>query len=162
MAAHTATLCTAPANTTGYAPINWSSLDTGANNIVFDMNGKADSSKLVILVAGESTLVCGVWIGTSDSRSSGAKASGAAYPYSAAELGRSRVKTTVVTDGNVRSIFRSTVVATTEVFAVYALGPFETARYKDSDGYINVARAITTAGGVSSSDPFYVAGLLIP
>lgn len=162
MSTHTATLCTAPANTTGYAPICWSSFDTGPNNIVFDVS-QVDASKLVLLVAGESTLICGLWIGTSDSRSSGAGGLGTqAYPYSAAELGRSRIKTTVVTDGHTRSIFRSTVVGTTEVFAVYAVGPFETARYKDSDGYINVARAITTAGGVSSSDPFYIAGLLIP
>lgn len=162
MSAHTATLINAPGNSTAYAPINWSSFASGANNIVFDVNG-VDASKMMILVAGMSTLVCNVYIGTSDSRSSGANVSGADYPYSAAKLGRMKITTTVVTDGDTRSKFRSTVAADTEVWAIYALGPFETARFKDSDGYINVCRGITAAGSAShSSDTFWIAGVLIP
>ena len=89
------------------------------------------------------------------------------YPYSAAKLGPMVIKTTVVADGNVRSIFKSTSATAgagdTEVLAVYAIGPFETARFKDSNGQINVARGITTAGGAShSSDAQYIAGILIP
>jgi len=163
MAAHTATIINAPSNATDYAPVLWSSFASGANNIAFDVSGK-DASKLLILVAGHSTLPCRIFVGTSDSRSSHTSMS---YPYSAAKLGRVVIKTTVVGDGHARSIFKSTNSSAgagdTEVFAIYAIGPFETARFKDSDGKINICRGITTAGGAShSSDAQYIAGILIP
>ena len=163
MAAHTATIINAAGNTTNYAAIKWSSFDSGANNIVFNVANK-DASKLLILVAAHSTLNNRIWIGTSDSRSSGAGASTVptTYPFTAQSLGRMKIQTTKEVDAATRSKFRSTVAADTEVFAVYALGPFETARFKDKDGYINVCRGITTTGEAShSSDAQYIAGILI-
>ena len=164
MAAHKSTIINAPGNSTGYAAISWSSFDSGANNVYFDVND-VDASKLLILVAAHSTLPCRIWVGTSDSRSSHTSM---AYPFWPNQgLGRFVVKTAAVSDGHARSIFKSTSATAgagdTEVLAVYALGPFETARFKDSDGYINVCRGITTAGGAShSSDAQYIAGVLIP
>ena len=158
----TGALNLAPGNSSNYKSVIWASFDSGANNVIFDMN-RIDASKMVILYAGHSTLVNTIWIGTSDSRSSGSLVAAARYPYSAAELGRMKVQTTVETDGALRSRFRSTVAADTEVFALFALGPFETARFKDSEGHINVCRGITTGGGVSqSSNEQYVAAILIP
>jgi len=162
MAAHVSTINLACGHTSDYTPILWSSFDSGANNVVFNVKG-VDASKMVILLAGHSTLINSIWIGTSDSRSSGAKVSGAAYPFSAAKLGRMNIKTTVEIDGAARSKFRSTVAADTEVFCIYSFGPFETARFKDSDGYINVCRGKTAGGGASnSSDEQHIAALLIP
>jgi len=162
MAAHVSTIINAPGNSSNYAGVLWSSFDSGANNLVFNVNGK-DASKLLILYAAHSTLINRIWIGTSDSRSSGAKVTGAAYPYSAAKQGRMKIQTTVEIDGAFRSKFRSTIAADTEVFAIFALGPFETARFKDSDGYINVCRGACPVGGVSqSSNEQFVAGILIP
>jgi len=162
MAAHVSTIINAPGNSSNYAGILWSSFDSAANNVVFNVGGK-DASKMLILWAAHSTLVNKIWIGTSDSRSSGALAAGAAYPYSASKLGRMKIKTTVEVDGAFRSKFLSTVAADTEVFCIYALGPFETARFKDSDGYINVCRGKATAGLASgSSDETFIAAIMIP
>lgn len=162
MAAHVATLVNAPGNSTDYAAIQWSSFDSAANNIVFNCNS-VDASKLLILVAAHSTLDNRIWIGCSDSISSGARGSTFAYPYSGYRLGRMMIKTTLEVDGATRSKFKSTVALSSEVFAIYALGPFETARFKDSDGYINVSRGVTTVGAAShSTDTQWIAGILIP
>jgi hypothetical protein len=162
MAAHIATLNKPTYNSSTPVKVKWSSFASGANNIVFNCKA-VDASKLVILVAGCSTLEQNLWVGTSDSRSSGAKASGMYYPFSAAKLGRMKIKTTAASDAHLMSKFRSTVAADTEVFGIICYGPFETARFKDSDGYINVCRGKVTAGGAShSSDTFYIAGILIP
>ena len=160
MAQHKSTINVAPGfNSTDYTPINWSSFDSGANDVYFDMNGVTDG-KMVILLAGHSTLISGIYVGTSDSRSSQTSKT---YPFSAGKLGRMKIKTTVVTAGNARSKFLSTVAADTEVWGIFAFGPFETARFADSRGYIKVARPITTAGGVSqSSDEQHIAALLLP
>lgn len=162
MAACFSTIINAAGNTSNAVSINWTSFASAANNTAFKVNAK-DASKLLILVAGMSTLVNKFWIGTSDSRSSGALAAGAAYPFSAGKIGRMKIKTTAASKAAIRSKFRSTVAADTEVWAIYALGPFETARFKDSDGYINVCRGKATAGLASgSSDTFYISGILIP
>ena len=163
MAAHVATLIKPSYNTSNAYDIDWSSFDSGANNIAFNVGG-LDGSKVIILVAGQTTLINSVWIGTSDSRSSHASMK---YPYSGFKIGRMNIKTTVCADGNRKSAFKSTYSSAgagdTEVFGIIALGPFETARFKDSDGYINVCRGKTPAGSASgSSDEFYIAGILIP
>ena len=159
MAAHLGTLIKPSYNSSNMVDIDWSSFDSGANNIAFDMDGY-DGSKVIILVADHSTLTNTIWVGTSDSRSSHTSMS---YPYSAHLLGRMKLKDTICGDANKRSRFRSTVAADTEVFGISVLGPFETARFKDSDGYINVCRGITAAGGAShSSNEQYIAAILIP
>lgn len=164
MAAHTATMQLCPGNTTDYLGIDWSSFDSGANNMVIQTKGK-DGSKLIVLLAAHTTLNNRIWIGTSDSRSSGAKASTVptTYPFSASRLGRMKIQTTLEVDGADRSKFQSTVAADTEIFAIYAFGPFETARFVDGDGYINICRGITDVGEAShSSDAQYIAVLQIP
>jgi len=159
MAAHVATLIKPSYNSSNMVDIDWSSFDSGANNIAFDVDG-LDGSKLIILVADHSTLTNSIWVGTSDSRSSHTSMN---YPYSAKGIGRMQLKDTICADANARSIFRSTVAADSEVFGISVIGPLETARFKDSDGYINVARGISAAGLAShSSDAQYIAAILIP
>jgi hypothetical protein len=162
MATYIATILNAQGSASIARSIIWSSFSSGANSVVFNVKAK-DASKMLILVGSNSTLINSYWIGTSDSRSSGAKDPSAAYPYSASKLGRMQIKTTIAAKGALRSRFRTTVAADTEVYCVFALGPFETARFKDSDGYINVTRGKLTAGLAShSSDMHYIAAILIP
>ena len=159
MAVQTATLIQPSYNSSLGKDIDWSSFDSGANNIVFDVSDVPEG-KMIILVANHSTLANHIWIGTSDSRSSHTSMN---YPYSAYKLGRMKISDTVCGDANGRSKFQSTVAADTEVFGISVLGPFETARFKDSDGYINVCRGVATTGAASNStDAQYIAGILIP
>ena len=159
MAVSKSTINTAPGfNSSAYTPILWSSFDSGANDVYFDMNG-VQSNKLIVLWMGHSTLLSQIWVGTSDSRSS---QTSKVYPGSASKLGPLKVRTTLETDGHARSKFQSTVAADTEVFAIYMAGPFEPARFADSQGFIKVARGVTTGGASGSSDELHIAGILVP
>ena len=138
----------------------WSTFDSGPNNCYFNMNG-VDASKMVILMSGNSTVTCGMWIGTSDSRAShnlDTKTS-MQYPYSAGKHGRMKLYTTIQVGGASISRFKSTLTADTEVMAIYAAGPIETARFKDSDGYINVCRAKDSKSG---SIEHMICAILLP
>jgi len=160
MAQHESTINVAPGfNSSGYTQLDWSSFDSGANDIYIDVTG-VTSEKMLILLAGHSTLVTNTYIGTSDSRSS---QTSKAYPFSAGKLGRLKVRTTASTRADPSAKFLSTVVANTEVWAIHAMGPFETARFADSRGYIKVCRGKVDAGGVSqSSDEQQICAILIP
>lgn len=159
MAAYTATINKMVYNSSAGTTIHWSSFDSAANNLVFNVNG-VDASKLIILVRQHSTLENNLWIGTSDSRASHTSMH---YPFSASKLGRMKIKTTACSDADNRSVFRTTVAADTEVHCIMAYGPFETARFKDSDGYINICRGKVTTGAAShSSNEQKIAGILIP
>ena len=160
MAVHESTINAAPGfNSTGYTQIDWSSFDSGANNLYFDVNG-VNETKMVILLAGHSTLVTNTYIGTCDSRSS---QTSKIYPYSAGKLGPLKVRTTVSTRADPSAKFLSTVAADTEVWAIHMMGPFETARFADSRGFIKVCRGKVDAGGVSqSSNEQQIAAILLP
>ena len=162
MAQHKSTINIALASSVG-VPIKWSSFDSGANDMYFDVSN-VDASKLLILIAGHSTIPSRWWIGTSDSRSSGAGGLGTkAYPYSAAKQGRMLLQTTLEVLAQPEGKFMSTVVADTEVWGIFALGPFETARFKDSDGRIHLTRGVTTAGGDSiGSEEQHACAILLP
>jgi len=166
MAAHASTINKARGSGTASSktrPLKWSSFDSGANNVYFDVSD-VDSDKMLILAFGHSTLPVTWWIGTSDSRSSGAGGAGTKeYPYSAGERGRMKIASTVQVIADAACKFLSTVVADTEVKTIWALGPFETARFKDSNGRINICRGITTAGNAShSSDEQHICAILLP
>ena len=167
MAQHKSTLNKALPISTKAVALLWSSFDSGANDVYFDVNG-VNADKMIILGMGHSTLINTWWIGTSDSRSSGAGGLGTkAYPYSAARVGRIKVRTTVAADGHARSKFKSTRSTAgaidTQVFAIFAIGPVETARFKDSNGRIHVCRGVTSVGGVSqSSDEQHICAILLP
>jgi hypothetical protein len=166
MAAHESTLNIARGHTSAYRELKWSSFDSGANNCYFDVSNK-DASNMIILLAGHSTLPNRLWIGTSDSRSSHTSKS---YPFRTQNTRRMLIKTTVVNDAHARSKFKSTKgssagspVGDSEVWAIFAFGPFETERFKDSNGRINICRGITTVGGAShSSDEQHVCAILLP
>ena len=165
MAAHKSTLNKLVGyNSSIPVPLQWSSFDSADNNCYFDVNG-VNADKMIILGMGHSTLYCQWYIGTSDSRSSGGGGLGTkAYPFTAGRLGRLRLRnSTIAPDGQARSKFQSTIALDTHVFAIYALGPFETARFKDSNGRIHVCRGVTSVGGVSqSSNEQHICAILLP
>ena len=118
-----------------------------------DANG-SEGSKIIFLVAAESTAVSAgttVYFGTSataDTRSA------AAALYSGAELNRMKLKVAKTTKASSYAKFHGT--GSTKLVHIAVLGPFETARMKDSDGYINFVKAKT------GSTQARVAAILIP
>ncbi len=132
--------------------LQWSTLASAANNIYVDVNN-VDASKLILLVAQTKgsaiTATCGkFYVGTSASAATG---STFAYPYSAALLRRLQITSTYDADTDAR------LPSTGSKTQITVLGPFETARFKSSAGYIKVSKrkAAGDAGKV------YIAALLI-
>lgn len=137
------------------ALIKWSSLASGANNVYVDVNGK-DVSKMIMLVMNRNSTDIGttagyLYIGTSDSATSGTSYN---KTYSGG-IKRLRLKTepptTDAKEGNTASSAAAHI-------AISAFGPFEAARFKDSDGYINVCKA----KGTSDLGRVKVAFLFLP
>lgn len=135
--------------------IKWSSLASGANNAYFDVNGK-DMSKMIILVVNTNSTDVGttagyIYIGTSDSATTG---DSYAKTYSGG-IKRLRLKTEPPTTDLKEGLDLSSAGAH---LSVSAFGPFEAARFKDSDGYVNICKA----KGTSDLGRVKVAALFIP
>jgi len=90
----------------------WNDIATDAGTHI-DVNG-INATKMILLVAA------------------------ATAPYSAGKLDALKVGCARVTKATAYAVLRST--GTTHLKHVYAIGPFETNRFKDSDGYINIAK----------------------
>lgn len=138
MAVYKSTVQSLSYNSSTPTRLNWSSLATGANNFYVDVNN-ADGSKLIILVARDSTIAgTTYYVGTSDTATSGTSYT---FEFTGNKLGRMKLKTSKAAKAKAYTRFRST--ASTKVVTIEVLGPFETARFKDADGYINVCKAKT-------------------
>lgn len=128
--------------------LNWSTLDSGANNQYIDLNGY-DASKLILLVASENTTQVGTtggyfYIGASASASSGSC-------WEATYAGRGSAWARM----KFRSVFPTTALteaipSTGGNVGIVAVGPFDATRFKDSNGYMKVCKAkgATDAGNV--------------
>ena len=130
----------------------WTTLASGANNIYVDVNN-VDGSKLILLVGNNKatgvSATCGIfYIGTSDSAATN---SSKAYPYSAAMLRRMKVDSTRSSDTD------AAFPSTGGKVQITVLGPFETARFKSSQGYIKICKA-KSAGDAGD---YYVCPILI-
>jgi hypothetical protein len=116
--------------------------------------GGKEGSKVIFLVASESTAVAAgttVYVGTSDTATTGTSY---ANTYSGSKRGRMKIKTAKTTKGSSYARFRST--ATTKLMHLMALGPFETARFKTSNGYIRLAK------GKTGSTRALIGAILLP
>lgn len=138
------------------ALINWSSLASGANNVYFDVNGK-DASKMIILVMHTNSTDVGstagyFYIGTSASAATG---SSYAKIFSAAMRNRMKIKVSPPTTDLKEGVSLSTASAH---IALSVAGPFETARFKTSQGYIKMCKA----KGSSDAGRVKVAAILLP
>jgi len=156
MAESKATIINAPGNSSTPALINWSSLASNNNNIYFDVRSK-DASKLIILVANVAakglTATCGKFV-VGTSYFAGATGDTFHYPYSGENIGPMQI------NGSTRILAYclGATPSTKGDVMISVLGPFETARFKSSQGYIKFskAKAAGDAGKV------WAAGILIP
>lgn len=135
-------------NSSSPANVQWCALATEAGRHIDVSN--VDAKKMILLVAADSTdqALDYIHIGETDT------GDGTNPSYSAGELGALRVGCAKVTKGTAYAHLRST--ATTHLKSLYVIGPFETARFKDSDGYINIAK------GKEGSSATYIAPILLP
>ena len=156
MAVAKSTINLAPGQSTAGQVIEWSSLASDANNTYFDVKGK-DASKMIILVASINSTDVGTtaglfYIGASDSAAAGTTGT---FPYSARRLGRMAVSCQPPTTAAKEALSGSTALAK---IAISVIGPFETARFKDSDGQIQMSKRKAT----SDLERVRVAAILIP
>jgi len=152
MAETETTLTTCKYNSSTPADIAWNTIATAVPTYI-DVKGR-DGSKVIFLVASGSTVpnAGSTWyIGTSDTATTGTSFIAS---YSARKLGRLKIKQPKYVKAKAQSKFRSS--GTTKLYVVSALGPFETARFKDTDGFIYLTKAKlgTTVA--------YVAAILLP
>jgi hypothetical protein len=144
-------------NSTAAAVIMWSSIDSAANNVYFDVNGK-DVSQIIFLIANSNSTDVGTtaglfYFGASDSDDAGTSSGN--FPYSARRLGRKAVSAQPPTTDGKEALSPSTTAAKV---AISVAGPFEAARLKDTDGYIQVSKRKAS----SDTGRTYIAAISIP
>ena len=115
--------------------VQWRALTTALGHHV-DVTG-VDASKMILLVAHDCTTPAQnyIFVGTSDSAATG---SSYGRPFSAAKLYRTKISSSKTLKATAYTKLRAT--ASTKLMRVDVLGPFETARYKDSNGYIKYCK----------------------
>ncbi len=143
--------CTA--ESTQAFPVQWRAFTTALGHHIDVSN--VDASKMIVLVAHDASEAAitahAVYIGTSDSACSGTSYD---RPYTAGELGPKKVGSSLAVKATAFTKLRAS--GTTLLMVVDVLGPFETARYKDGDGYINIAL------GALGSTTCWVGAILLP
>jgi hypothetical protein len=143
-------------NSSSPAQLAWTAIATASANSYIDV-GKISNSKgghVLFIMAGETTdNAAGTtwWMGTS-----GSACSGTSYArlYSGSKLGRMKGKVAQAAKATAYARFRTT--GATHLVTMSVWGPFETARFKDSDGYINFSK------GRLGSTVAHVAAILLP
>ena len=135
-------------NSSSAKGVQWLALATDAGQHI-NVKG-VDATKMILLVTGDSTDQANdvIYIGASDTDASDTA------NYSAGQLGPMKVNLAKVVKATGYAVVRAT--GTTHLKHIYAIGPFETARHMDADGYINIAK-----GKLGSSSSF-IAPILLP
>ena len=135
-------------NSTTAKNIGWTALATEAGRHI-DVSG-LDATKMILLVKGDSTDQANdvIYIGATDTDDSDTA------NYSAGKLNQMKVNLAKVTKATAFAACRAT--GTTHLQHIYAIGPFETARFMDTDGYINIAK------GKLGSTACHIAPILLP
>ena len=152
MAETKTTITTCKYNSSSPADLGWNSIATAVPTY-FDVKNK-DGSKILFLVAHETTKVAAgsTWyVGTSDTATTGTTYN---INFSARLKGRMKLKQAKYAKAKAQTKFR--VCDTTRLVSISILGPFETARFKDTDGYIYLTKA--KEGSTASK----VAAILLP
>ena len=156
MAVAKSTINVAPGQSTAAQVIEWSTLSSGANNTYFDVNGK-DGSNMLILFASLCSTGTGTtgglfYLGASDSSDAGTTGD---HTFSARALGRMAISAQPPTTAAKEALSGSTTLAK---IAISVAGPFETARFKDSDGYIQLSKRKSATDAIDNR----VAAIYIP
>lgn len=152
MAIAVCTVTTAKYNSSSPAEIAWFNFATASSGAYISVVGR-DASKICFLVGHETTKVAAgsTWyIGTSGTACSGTSDK----IFSDGKRGRMKIKQAKYANGKAQSAFRAT--STTRTMSIAMLGPFETARFRTSDGRIYIAKAKT--GSTASR----LAAILLP
>lgn len=128
--------------------LQWTALATEAGRHI-DMSG-ADGTKMILLVMGDSTDQANdvVYIGATDTDDSDTA------NYSAGKLNQMKVNLARITKASAQAKVRAT--GTTHLKYIQAIGPFETARFLDSDNQLNIAK------GKTGSSSTFIAPILLP
>ena len=138
--------------------IKWSSLASNANNVYFDVNPNVDTSKLIFLIAHTNSTDVGTTAGYFYLGSSCSACSGTSYAqdeFSARRLGRKLIKASPPTTDLKEGLTISSAAAH---IAISAFGPFESARFKDSKGYIKLSKRKASSDALNVK----VAAILLP
>lgn len=153
MAVAVCTISTCYYNSSSPGNLAWYNITTGNPSIYVDVTGK-DASKLIFLVAHETTKVGAgsTWyIGCSDTDTTGTSDKA----FSAGKLGRIKVKQAKYAKAKAQTaIGRCT--SSTRLVSIAMLGPFETARFKTTDGRIYLSK------GKTGSTASRIAAILLP
>jgi len=138
------------------ALINWSSLASADNNVYFDVDRK-DMSKMIILIAHSNSTDVGTTAGYFYLGTSASAATGSSYTklYSGSRANRLLLKVEPPTTDLKEGL---TISSAGAHIAISVLGPFESARFKDSDGYVKLSKRKNT----SDAGRVKVAAILIP
>ena len=143
MAQSKSSIINAPGDSTSLRVIMWSSLATNGNDVYFDMNGvKGDRAIILIMnrdadhTVAANTGSTHMFIGSSGGSACCGSSKANMY-YSARSLARKGLSFISTADAFV-AISPSTAAG---VISVGIAGPFETARYKDSQGHIHLSKA---------------------
>jgi len=153
MAETKTTITTCGYNSSSPANLGWNTIATDVPTYI-DVKNK-DGSKIIFLVAHETTqaaMAGTTWyLGTSDTATTGTSYN---INFSARRKGRMKLKQGQYAKAKAQTKFRTT--GTTHLVSIAILGPFETARFKDTDGYIYLTKAKT------GSTIATVAAILLP
>jgi hypothetical protein len=153
MAETKTTITTCKYNSSSPANLAWNTIATAVPTY-FDVRGK-DGSKIIFLVSHETTqaaMAGTTWyVGTSDTATTGTSFT---RNFSARGLPRLKIKQAQYAKAKAQTKFRTS--GTTHLVSIAVLGPFETARFKDTDGFIYLTKAKT------GSTVTVVAAILIP
>jgi hypothetical protein len=150
MATTGSTIRKTTADSTKAVGIQWRALTTALGHHI-NLTG-IDASKMILLVAHDSTTPTQsyIFVGTSDSAATG---SSYARPFSAAKLYRTKISSSKTLKATAYTKLRAT--NSTKLMKIVMLGPFETAKYKDSNGYIKYCK------GKTGSTTCYVCPILL-
>jgi len=154
MAVSKSTLQTARPDTLG-RQIRWSSFDSGANNTYLDVNGK-DFSKIIILTANLRSTDVGTTAGFFYIGASASASSGSCWErvYSGRTGASARLRLKHASATAKARIGASAASSCT----IHVWGPFESARFKDSQGRIKLSKG----KGSSDAGAVKIAAILIP
>jgi hypothetical protein len=137
--------------------LNWSTLDSGANNQYVDISD-ADASKLVLLVASLNSSDMGSTNGDLYIGASASASSGSCWEASYVGRGTAWARMQMHLSSQATSTGTAQLQSTGGSITVWAIGPFDATRFKDSNGYIKVSKR----KGSSDAGNLKICPILVP
>lgn len=129
--------------------LNWSTLDSGANNQYIDLNGY-DASKLVLLVASLNSSDMGSTNGDFYLGASASASSGSCWEATYVGRGTAWSRMQMHLSSQATSTGTAQLQSTGGNISIWAVGPVDATRFKDSNGYVKICKrkATSDAGNI--------------